>query len=178
MKRMILSVLMLTLGACDREPPGASAGPAASQPAAAPSGGAAWLLTGANDERFARVAKHLRGFDVAMAETAYRYSELYWAGRDRNWDYADYQIGKIETAVANGVERRPRRAASARMLDGAVAPVRSAIAQRDAAAFDSAFTTLTATCNACHQAERVPFIRVQPPTVRASVVNAGADASP
>ena len=46
---------------------------------------------------------------------------------DRNWGYADYQLRKIETAIANGVERRQhRRGASAKMLDGAVAPLRAA----------------------------------------------------
>lgn len=111
---------------------------------------------------------------MAMVETGHRYAELYWAGADRNWDYASYQLGKIETAVARGVERRPRRAASARMLDGAVGVVRQSLASRDPGAFDAAFVQLTATCNACHQAERVPFIRVVPPAVRATVVQAEA----
>jgi cytochrome c556 len=157
-----------------------SAPPAASQTgsAAAPGDEAAWLLAGSDDERFARVAKHLRGFDVAMAETGYRYSELYWAGKDRNWEYADYQLRKIQTAVANGVERRPRREASARMLEGAVTVVKDAIAKRDGAAFDTAFGTLTETCNACHQAEKMRFVRVAPPSVRTSVVVAPAEGSP
>jgi hypothetical protein len=119
--------------------------------------------------------KHLRGFDVALVETGYRYGELYWAGKDENWEYATYQLEKIETAVANGTERRPKRAASARMLEGALAPVKNAIGRRDAAGFDAAFTTLTATCNACHVAERVPFVHVEPPRVRLSPV-VGANA--
>jgi hypothetical protein len=114
--------------------------------------------------------KHLRGFDVALVETGYRYGELYWAGKDENWEYATYQLEKIETAVANGTERRPKRAASARMLEGALAPVKNAIGRRDAAGFDAAFTTLTATCNACHVAERVPFVHVELPRVRLSPV--------
>lgn len=165
--RALLLAVLLVIGGCSRETrPSASPSPPAV--AANPPEEARWLLAGATDERFIRVAAHLRGFDMAMAETGYRYGELYWAGRDRNWGYAEYQLGKIETAVARGVERRPRRAASARMLDGAVVGVRRAISGRDAAAFDAAFAVLTATCNACHQAERVPFIRVGPPSVRAS----------
>ena len=127
-------------------------------------------LRGSVDERFVLVSKHLRGFDVAMVEVGYRYGELYWAGRDRNWGYAEYQLGKIETAIANGVERRPARAASARMSEAAVSTVRSAIERRDGAAMDGAHTTLTATCNACHQAGRVPFVTVAPPVVRLSPV--------
>jgi hypothetical protein len=30
------------------------------------------------DEKFALVSKQLRGFDVAMVETGYRHTELYW----------------------------------------------------------------------------------------------------
>jgi cytochrome c556 len=132
--------------------------------------GNAWLLSGTTDERFARVAKHLRGFDVAMVETGYRYTELYWAGQDRNWDYAKYQIGKIRTAVGNGVERRPGRAASAQMLEGALRGVEEAVTAKDPALFSARFQALTATCNACHQVERVPFVHVQPPSARTSPV--------
>ncbi|MEW6272022.1 MAG: hypothetical protein AB1689_22295 [Thermodesulfobacteriota bacterium] len=131
---------------------------------------AAWLLEGDSDERFARVAKHLRGFDVAMVETGYRYGELFWPGQDRNWDYAKYQVDKIRTAVANGAERRPKRAASAQALEGALAEMDEAIAAKDLDQFAKQFEVLTATCNACHQTERVPFVVVRPPSVRTSPV--------
>lgn len=131
---------------------------------------ARWLLEGTNDERFARAAKQFRGFDVAMVETGYRYGELYWAGQDRNWDYATYQIEKIRTAVKNGVERRPKRGPSAQMLEGALAGVQEAITAKDPALFAERFGALTANCNACHQAERVAFFHVRPPSVRASPI--------
>jgi hypothetical protein len=177
MNRNILSCVLIAsvIGACSREPSSSSdaaTGPAVIDAAAAPSRPeeAAWLLEGSTDDRFARVAKHLRGFDVAMVETGYRYGELYWASKDANWDYAAYQLAKIETAVANGTERRPKRAASARMLAAVVPQVKDAITRRDMAAFETAFNTLTITCNGCHEVERVPFIRVSPPTVRLSPV--------
>ncbi len=187
MKITTTSLWLSLLCFCACDPPATPSGPGTSSaaPAASPTGSAAapgdeaaWLLAGSQDERFAKVAKHLRGFDVAMAETGYRYSELYWAGKDRNWEYADYQLRKIQTTIANGVERRPRRAASARMLDGAVTAVKDAIAKRDGAALDTAFGTLTETCNACHRAEKMGFVRVAPPSVRTSVVVAPAEGSP
>jgi hypothetical protein len=131
-------------------------------------------LQGDVDERFALVSRHLRGFDLAMVEVGYRYTELYWAGNDRNWAYADYQLEKIETAVANGVQRRPKRADSARMLEGAVASVRKTIEARDSAGFAQSFAALTATCNTCHQSERVAFMTVVPPTRRASPIRASS----
>lgn len=167
MRRMLGFALLLTALGCSREPQESPA-PTPSQASNAPSEGAAWLLSGTNDERFTRVAKHLRGFDVAMVETGYRYGELYWAGQDQNWDYAKYQVEKIRTAIRNGVERRPRRAQSAQMLEGALPGVEEAIIARDPALFTERFNVLTTTCNACHQAERVPFVHVRPPSVRMS----------
>lgn len=161
-------MLAFTAVACSREPTDSAPASSLASDRSSPSEGAAWLLSGTTDERFAKVAKHLRGFDVAMVETGYRYGELYWAGQDRNWDYAKYQVEKIRTAVQNGVERRPRRAQSAQMLDGALPGVEEAITAKDPVLFTERFNVLTATCNACHQAERVPFVRVRPPSVRMS----------
>jgi len=169
---LTFAVVACTDGPRDTAGAGGDAQTSISLPA---SDDAAWLLSGTLDERFNRVARHLRGFDVAMAETGYRYTELYWAGADRNWGYAAYQLGKIEVAVANGTERRPRRAASARMLDPAVQRVRAAIAGQDPVAFDTTFAVLTATCNECHTAEGVPFITVRPPDRRLSPVGGFAN---
>lgn len=166
MRRWWVGALILVLGCT--EPNGG-----ASEPVDV-GGGAAWLLEGSDTERFARVARHLRGFDVAMVEVGYRYSELYWAGQDENWGYAEYQLGKIRTAIANGVERRPARAASARMIEAPLASVERAITTRDRAAFDRDFDQLTSVCNACHVAERVAFVTVAIPTQRVSPVRAAA----
>jgi hypothetical protein len=164
---ILLSIVSITIGACSGEP----SGPAKSD-------GEAWLRSGSVDERFARVAKHLRGFDVAMVETGYRYGELYWAGQDRNWDYAAYQAEKIRTAVRNGVERRPKRASSAQLLEGPLAGVEEAIMAKDSVLFTARFDALTATCNVCHEAEKVAFVHVRPPTVRSSPVVAPPIAVP
>jgi hypothetical protein len=131
-------------------------------------------ISGSIDQRFALVEKHLRGFDVAMVETGYRYGELFWAGEDRNWEYATYQLEKIETTIANGIERRPKRAASAAMLAPAIARVRAAVGQQDPGAFAESFAFLTQTCNACHVAEKMAFIQIALPSERQSSVRAVA----
>jgi hypothetical protein len=51
-----------------------------------------WLI-GSADEKYARIERHLRGMDVAMAEIGYRYDELVHAGKTRNWDYAQTAVG-------------------------------------------------------------------------------------
>jgi hypothetical protein len=134
-------------------------------------GSAGWLQ-GTNEEKFELVAKHLRGFDMAMVGTDHRYTELYWAGQDENWGYAAYQTRKIRTAITNGVERRPKRAKSAQMIEPALNGVQEAIEAGDADLFWERFESLTATCNTCHQAEDVSFVKVTPPVYRASPVRA------
>lgn len=130
----------------------------------------AWLP----DDESARVAtieRQFRGFDVAMAETGYRYRELFFAGQDGNWEYARYQSEKIRAVVERGVERRPRRAASANMLYPALERVDAAARSGSRDAFDEAFVRLTETCNACHRAETMGFVVVRAPDVRAVVTS-------
>jgi putative oxidoreductase len=172
-----MALVVLGLTACSRDAPDAGL-PKPSKTIVEIAPSEAWVLAGTDDERFARVAKHLRGFDVAMVETGYRYGELYWAGMDQNWEYAKYQLAKIDTAVRNGIERRPKRARSAQMLEGALGGVTEAIQAKDGAMFAKRFEALTETCNACHRAEQVSFVHVVPPSIRASPVGPFPEGSP
>lgn len=128
-------------------------------------------LKGDKNQKFETIAKQLRGFDMAMVETGYRYQELYWAGKDENWEYAAYQAEKIKVAIENGLERRPKRAASAQNFLNIVLPEMSkAIASKDTAQFTQAFTALTANCLACHALEKVAYVTVKTPLERQSPV--------
>ena len=128
-------------------------------------------LQGEDDEKLQLLAKHLRGLDVAMAEIGYRYIELYWAGQDDNWDYAAYQLDKISLALRLAIERRPKRALSARtFLRTAVPPLRKAIEKKDGRSFKTQFKSFTFACNTCHTTEKVAFMHIQPPSYRQSPV--------
>ena len=48
-----------------------------------------------------------------MAEIGYRYGELLRAGKTRNWEYAQYQMEKIDLSLRLALERRPKRVKSA-----------------------------------------------------------------
>lgn len=128
-------------------------------------------IKGTADENIRKIEKQFRGFDMAMVETGYRYQELYWAGQDLNWEYAAYQTEKIRVAIENGLERRPKRAASAEHFLNQVLPeMENSIAARDTAVFNSSFKLLTSNCNACHAREEVPFFRVVQPENRPSPI--------
>jgi hypothetical protein len=124
-------------------------------------------LAGTTDEKFEVVAAQLRGFDMAMVETGYRYNELYWAAQDSNWGYAEYQARKIRTAIESGLKRRPKRAKSAETFLTIVLPsVEDAIKQRDAKLLQERMGPLRSTCNSCHEDEQVEFVQVGEPLTR------------
>lgn len=130
-------------------------------------------IHGDSGQRWQAVGKHLRGLDVAMVEIGYRYQELYWAGVDSNWDYADYQQSKIKLSLKNALERRPKRRSSAEQLFLPVLDaMNQAVATRERAAFDEAFGALTASCNSCHAAEGVASFYVERPADRQSAIRA------
>jgi len=134
------------------------------------SGKDGWLK-GNEEEKFDVIANQLRGFDMAMAETGYRYNELFWAGADQNWEYARYQLKKIRLTIENGLERRPKRSESAQdFLNNSIPEMERVINLEDTANFNMGFSLFTNACNHCHAKENVPFFNVRPPINRQSPI--------
>ena len=128
-------------------------------------------IKGTEQEKIEIIEKQFRGFDNTMVETGYRYQELYWAGQDENWEYADYQLEKIKKAIENGLERRPKRAKSAENFLNYVLPeMQKSILSKDTVIFNEGFRMLTTNCISCHAMEKVPFFTVKIPTERQSPI--------
>ncbi|WP_211231619.1 hypothetical protein [Eisenibacter elegans] len=128
-------------------------------------------ITGNPETQIQTIERQFRGFDHAMVETGYRYQELHWAGEDQNWDYAQYQIEKINLTLKQGFERRPLRQASAETFMTIGLPaVEKAIAAKDTAVFREEMRNLTLQCNACHAMEKVAFFHVALPEKRISPI--------
>lgn len=71
-----------------------------------------WIV-GSEKDQLAIIESQFRGFDNAMVETGYRYQEMFWGGLDGNWEYANYELNKMELAIKQGIERRPKQGESA-----------------------------------------------------------------
>ncbi|WP_114748870.1 hypothetical protein [Pleomorphovibrio marinus] len=138
-----------------------------SQVAVGPGG---WLK-GNSDEKFDEVAHQLGGFSRTMVEVGYRYSELYWAGQDENWKYAEHQIEHILEAMEDGLKRRPeRKPSSTEFMEEVLPKMEELVDQGDKAAFLEGFKTFTASCNQCHNQEGEEFIVIREPQERTSPV--------
>src|SRR3546814_20354980 len=63
---------------------------------------------------------------------------------DLNWGYADYQLEKIQKAIENGLERRPKRAQSAQhFLTVTVPQMKEALKKKDTVVFNKNFQVIT-----------------------------------
>jgi len=153
-----LLVAMPTLGACESAPPDLEG---------SGEGGAGWI-DGTVDERFQQIGDQLAGFSQTMFEVGVRYEHLHWAVEDGNWDYAAYQVDKIEDAVVRGIRRRAGRAESAGsfFLGEPVRSMRAALESAGRVAVEEAFRDFTVACNECHVAESMEFVIVAPPEAR------------
>ena len=129
-----------------------------------------WLI-GPAGAQLHTVERQLRGLDVTMAEIGYRFTELYYAGLDGNWDYASYQAQKIDLALRLALERRPKRAQSSQpFLDEDLPFVSETIKTRDPAKFRQAMDRLRTGCMKCHTNENVPYFTVELPDHRLSSI--------
>jgi hypothetical protein len=128
-------------------------------------------LKGTNEEKFDEVAHQLGGFSRTMLEVSYRYSELYWAGMDENWGYAEHQIEHIIEALEDGLKRRPAHAASAEVfMKESIPAMEELIEKKDKEEFIKGFRALTSACNACHAKEGESYVMIQEPLNRLSPV--------
>ncbi len=128
-----------------------------------------WLLeTNNSEEKFKAIQKQFRGFDLAMVEVGYRFNTLYFALKDKNYDLAHYQLDKIKKSIENGIQRRPKRKENSKImfLDGQYKIMKEALNKKDEKHIWQEYENTKKLCNACHSAERVPFIEVVDPKYR------------
>lgn len=124
-------------------------------------------IKGTEEEKLEIIEEQLGGFGTAMVEIVYRYQELYWAGQDENWEYADYQLEHIEEAMEEGLVRRPsRKKASTHFMTYTIVEMEKAIESKDKDTFNEKFEQMRMDCKSCHNMERVPFIDVTIPQLR------------
>ena len=160
---LLLTALLAITPACEAEPAGDAERDG-------------WL-TGSEEERHTAIERQLGGFSATMWEVGYRYNVLYWAGEDRNWELAAYQIEKIRSAMENGFERRPAREPSAEsFMESALPALDSAVRERDPVQFEDRFLALTLSCNRCHVDEGIGYARVTRPDHRAAPLGPPTDA--
>lgn len=107
---------------------------------------------------------NLRSLGEIMIAKQWRHMKLWFAGKQRNWNLAAYELAQIRASLTE-----------AAMLYSAIpvsdvvvmaAPIQSvdkAIQSRNSEGFVKAFNQLTAGCNSCHREMGREFIEIRVP---------------
>jgi hypothetical protein len=105
------------------------------------------------------------GFGEFMSGIQAHHSKLWFAGQNQNWKLADFEIHEIMEAITDIQKYQAERKESKliEMILPALDSVNVAIQQKNTALFIISYTSLTNTCNKCHQATDFEFNIVKIP---------------
>ncbi len=117
----------------------------------------------------------------AMKDVEYHFSSLWFAAQSANWPLAAFYLNEAKSNLNWAVRIRPVRKLSTGqpfdlqpMLQGienaSFAQLKSAIDQKDARAFETAYRQGMTECHACHKLAEKPFLRPHIPEVPAATM--------
>lgn len=110
------------------------------------------------------------GLGEFMAATQLRHAKLWFAGKNRNWELAAYEVDEIKEGLQDAakfhatVDGIPVAEMIKSILDPRLEGIEKAVDAKGSAQFASAFDALTDGCNSCHTKAGKPFIRIQRPS--------------
>ena len=107
------------------------------------------------------------GLGEFMSQIQVHHAKLWFAGKNQNWELADFEIGEIQEAL-NDIpvfcSDRPE-VKSIGMITPVLYNISDAVKEKNVRKFDSSFVVLTATCNDCHKATSHAFNLIKIPDV-------------
>lgn len=105
------------------------------------------------------------GFGEFMSSVQVHHAKLWFAGKEQNWELADFEMHEIAEAIDAIKEYQTEREESKKvdMLKPALDAVNDAIQKKEPSLFTSSYLLLTNTCNNCHKAVNFSFNIVKVP---------------
>jgi len=107
------------------------------------------------------------GLGEFMSQIQVHHAKLWFAGKYKNWELANFEVGEIQEAL-DGIPKycsdRPE-VKSIDMIKPVLDSVENAITERDENKFSKSFTLLTATCNDCHKSTNHGFNLIKIPDI-------------
>jgi cytochrome c553 len=100
-----------------------------------------------------------------MGATQLRHFKLWYAGKEKNWGLANYELAQIKDSFSDAMTFYPGLpVADMTPMVKPAAAIAAAIKAKDSGKFAAAFGELTTACNACHQAQGLGFIVIKIPS--------------
>jgi hypothetical protein len=100
-----------------------------------------------------------------MGLTQLRHIKLWFAGRQRNWPLARYELDQIADTLRHaGMFYQNIPVDDVKAAERQLDAIRKATDGKDPVGFAKGYAALTESCNACHKAAQVGFIAIRTPT--------------
>lgn len=105
------------------------------------------------------------GFGEFMSSIQAHHAKLWFAGKNQNWELADFEMHEIGETLDAIKEYQNAREESKKvdMLKPSLDAVNDAIQKKESSLFNSSYLLLTSTCNDCHKAVNFGFNIVKVP---------------
>ena len=133
-----------------------------------------WRESAPAEEKIQKLVKVMPGASNLMLQMGDRYRNLYWAARQKKWEFAAYQAEEMEDLIETLQITRPKRAATAREFQKRVYPqIIKAAESGKWQVFESAFSDLRRACMDCHAKNDHAFITLplKPKSAPSPVLN-------
>lgn len=118
-----------------------------------------WRKTGSEKQKLNNVVKVIPGASNIMLQMGERYKNLYWAGMQEKWQFAEYQVEEMQSLIKTLMITRPKRAATAeKFLKEAFVEFPVAMQNKSWSAFTQAFEHMRQACMVCHVKNDHAFI--------------------
>jgi hypothetical protein len=105
------------------------------------------------------------GLGEFMSSIQVHHAKLWFAGKNGNWELADFEIGEIQEAlddIQKFCRDRPE-ISELPMINSPLDSLKKAITDKNAENFKSSFNLLTNTCNNCHSVTKHGFNKIKIP---------------
>jgi hypothetical protein len=108
------------------------------------------------------------GFGEFMSGIQAHHSKLWFAGQNKNWKLADFEVREIREAIEDIQKFQTERKESQMigMINPTLDSINNAVQQKNSTQFKSSYTLLTNTCNNCHRAANFEFNVVKIPNTQ------------
>ena len=112
-------------------------------------------------------ATYRPGFGEFMSSVQIHHAKLWFAGKNKNWELADFEMHEIAETLDAIKEYQSEREESKKvdMLKPSLDAVKDAIDKKDSSLFNSSYLLLTSSCNNCHKAVYFGFNVVKVPEI-------------
>ena len=105
------------------------------------------------------------GLGEFMVSIQLHHSKLWFAGKNGNWELANFELGEIRETLddINHYNKDRPEIKNLPMIYSPLDSLNSAISKKDPAGFNRSYIFLTNTCNNCHQVTSHGFNKIKIP---------------